>query len=233
MFFVCCDSDVFVNTWICQLHTHTHTHPFYTFKKGLSWLPILSWPQFTDQCDPNPISLHLFTVSGFQRVETIHSTVFHWEAWKARQWSLSGCRFFSMEPLAPADQQVNVFLHRIFNIMLREHRLKKSRSPFPRRSVLHVAPTHKHHPPTKAAAVAVYDMTKASQIKWRMTKGREKKEDVSLRHIKGVALFTCVGLLLHGRWDAETTPAPIMAHWKVVLYSQLVASSPLPFEMFN
>lgn len=51
----------------------------------------------------------------------------------------------------------------------------KSRSPFPRCSILHVVLTRKHHPPTKAAAVPVYDMTKASQIKWRMTKGREKR----------------------------------------------------------
>lgn len=32
-------------------------------------------------------------------------------------------------------------------------------------AVLHVAPTCKYHPPTKALAVSVYDMTKASQIK--------------------------------------------------------------------
>lgn len=164
------------NIWICQLHTHTHTHPFYKFKRGLSWLPILSWPQFTDQCDPNPISLQLFTVSGFQREETIHSSVFRGEVWKARQWSLSF--LFKRSPLLLLTSRSMVFLHSIFIIMLREHRLKKkkkSRSLFPRRSALHVAPTHKHHPPTKAAAVPVYDMTKASQIKWRMTKGREKR----------------------------------------------------------
>lgn len=40
-------------------------------------------------------------------------------------------------------------------------------------------------------------------------KRQEKKEDVSLQHIKGVALFTCVGLLLNGRQGIETTSGPI------------------------
>ena len=113
------------NIWICQLHTHTHTHPFYKFKRGLSWLPILSWPQFTDQCDPNPISLQLFTVSGFQREETIHSSVFRGEVWKARQWSLSF--LFKRSPLLLLTSRSMVFLHSIFIIMLREHRLKKKK----------------------------------------------------------------------------------------------------------
>ena len=76
---------------------------------------------------------------------------------------------FQKEPLAPADQQVNGFLaqhlHHYVEGAQTQKKKKKSRSLFPRRSALHVAPTHKHHPPTKAAAVPVYDMTKASQIK--------------------------------------------------------------------
>lgn len=52
----------------------------------------------------------------------------------------------------------------------------QSRSLFPRCSSQLITPNCKHHPPRKAAAfsVCVPCMTKASQIKWKTTKGRKK-----------------------------------------------------------
>lgn len=84
----------------------------------------------------------------------------------------------------------------------------KSRSSFPRCSSLHVALTRKHHPPTKAASSLCVIWLKhlRSSEGWQKA---GKKEDVSLQHIKGVALFTCVGLLLHGRQGTETTSSPM------------------------
>lgn len=108
----------------------------------------------------------------------------------------------------------------------------KSRSLFPRRSILHVAHTGKYHPPTKAAAVPVYNMTKASQIKWRMTKGREKRRMFrsniprELLCLPVWAYYSMVG-------KAWKQHQPNKAHWKVVLYSSRASSSSLPFEMCN
>lgn len=62
-----------------------------------------------------------------------------------------------------------------------------------------------YFPPTKAALVPVYSTTKASTEGWQKA---EIKVKCSLHHIKGVALFTWVSPLFHGKLGRETTAGP-------------------------
>lgn len=197
-----------------RTHMHTHMAPVcYTPFHKLARQTFVGRPAYEDHSSLINVTgtqshFQLLTVCVFQSAGTIHSHVRRW-AVKSSAVVIPRMPFLfkgASRACRPAGQ---CFSNTASPSLCWGSRDPKSRSLFPRRSVLHVTPTLKQHPPTKAAAVPVYDMTKASQIKWRLTKGREKRRMFHSNIPREFALFTCVGLLLHGRYGTETTPGPV------------------------
>jgi len=113
--------------------------------------------------------------------------------------SAHGRDAFLKEPLAPVDQHDGFLTRASSSLCGRYLRIQEvGYSRFldaPLGTLLRLVNILLPRPPVP------YDYSISDQVK--DDKRQENKEDVSLRHTEGVALFTCVGLLLHGRWGIE------------------------------